>query len=118
MVEISPLKIIPSNTIRGFSLAERDVVPLIERLGSLPASPADWILTPAVTPDKACKRLLVVNEDLSPIVALATEPVKSLFFIVPYPTTTSSLISCEFSSNFTLISAWFTATISVVIKPT
>ena len=80
-----------------------EFVPRIRISGSDPARPELTICTPATFPcreDSGFIAGLLANS--SPLI-LVIEPVKSLFFALPYPITTVSASTCESSFKVTLM---------------
>ena len=75
-------------------------------LNPAPGVPSvEVICTPAICPPNAPATELVWKPSISLAATEATEPVKSLRFIAPYPTTTTS-------SN-----AWLSGTIFILMDP-
>src|SRR5690606_20969714 len=58
--------------------------------------------TPAILPDNDCSTFMEGLSISASLSTLPTDPVKSDFLCVPYPTTTTSLNRCTSSSNVNL----------------
>ena len=83
-----------------------------------PASPSLFVISrPAILPCIASNTLLVGTEVRSLLFNEDIEPVTSLFFITPYPTTTTSSNVSESSTKITFTILGSFALISCVVYP-
>ena len=95
-------EITPSIKIRGEVLFNVPSPRMVICAPSAPAIPDDCaICTPAILPAKLCEALVIGRLSSCFTSRLATAPVRFTFFCAPYPTTTTSSRSCEFSFNMT-----------------
>src|SRR5690606_17738160 len=109
----------PSTTYRGSELALMEVPPRTRTRGARPGSPL--ILdtdTPGARPCNACAvpangKALIFSDPTE-----ETEPVKSLFFWVPYPITTTCSISVSVETKLTFTLLCPRNGTSCVVKPT
>ena len=105
----------PSTTYNGLQPL-MEFVPRIRISGSAPARPEFTICTPATFPCKEDNGFVAGLLAISSPLTLVIEPVKSLFFALPYPITTVSASTCESSFRVTLITLCApTLTLCVVI---
>ena len=109
----------PSTTYNGSLLPWIELVPRIRTLIAAPGAPVFCnTCTPGALPDNACKTFVAGNALRSLDFTCATAPVRSRFLTVPYPITTTSLISLKSSTSFMLIVTVFPTIFSSVTSPT
>ena len=101
-----PVNIIPSNTINGKLPAVIVFLPRIRTSGVPPALVTGPIFKPDVVPLKDSNKFTLVTFAIgeSSRSMLATAPVRSRFFVVPYPMTTISSKVLAPSTKITFIS--------------
>ena len=95
-----------------------EFVPRIRISGSAPARPEFTICTPATFPCKEESGFIAGLLAISSPLTLVMEPVRSLFFALPYPITTVSASTCESSFRVTLIMLCAPTLILCVVIPT
>src|SRR5664279_3478072 len=109
-----PTPTTPSTTYNGSLLELIEFVPRIRIIGWLPGTPAPFEITctPATLFSKACPRFATGLSISLLDEILVTAPVRSFFFAVPYPITTTSFNPIFSSSRVMLISVLFPASLS------
>ena len=112
----------PSITYKGSVPPKNELEPRILILRPAPGAPSFCVtFTPASLPCMACKILPGLSRIMSSLFSLCAEPVKSDFFTVPYPitTTSASAEAVDFNETVTVVLlATFTSDVSIPTKVT
>ena len=103
MSESRPVKINPSTMIKGAVLPFNVEVPRMLIEASCPGRLV-WLMVKPGSEPLSDWRILTLGASLKAVrLAEAIEPVKSFFFWVPYPTTTTSLSSASSGTSWKLM---------------